>query len=170
MKLVIIAAVSLNNAIGIDGKLPWHLSNDLQHFKKETSNYSLIMGRNTWESLPFILPGRNHLVVSSLLPKSSMLLSSDKQLSFLSSLQSALKMCCKEEKVFVIGGEKLYEEAMQYADILDITHVLTPIYGATAFFPYIDGRVWRPISSKPVKSADMENSYDTKQITYVRSN
>ena len=63
-KLSLIAALADNRVIGIDNRMPWHLPDDLQHFKRITMGKPMIMGRKTWESLPGLLPGRPHLVVN----------------------------------------------------------------------------------------------------------
>src|SRR3981081_2031724 len=63
-RIYLIAAVASNGVIGVNGKLPWHLPEDLKHFKQLTLGHPIIMGRRTWESLGKALPGRENIVVA----------------------------------------------------------------------------------------------------------
>lgn len=116
----IIFAADSNNGIGRDGKLPWHFPEDLQEFKKATLGTPIVMGRKTWDSLgQKALPGRINIVVSSKEHKSEGII-------FATGLHSAIHAAVKTgaDFVWVIGGSSLIEAAMDYADIVQITHVL----------------------------------------------
>ena len=131
----IIVAISDNYAIGREGDMPWHIGADLQYFKRVTSGHPVIMGRRTWESLGCRpLKNRQNIVVSRTM-------SPQEGIQVASSLRSALAMA-EGDEVFVIGGGKLYAEAMPLADRLYVTHVHTVIEDADTFFPQIDPDVW----------------------------
>jgi dihydrofolate reductase len=114
-----IAACDLYGGIGKDGKIPWHIKQDMKRFRDLTCSYNktniIIMGRRTWESLnckPLV--GRINIVVSQTLSSSSELYVFDKGVYFVSCLENALRFASEKTKtnIFVIGGERLYIEAM----------------------------------------------------------
>lgn len=116
--LTIIAAVAQNGLIGRNGKMPWRLPEDLQHFKVLTMGHPMIMGRKTWESLPGKLPGRPHIVVTH---QSSYLAEGA---TVVASLESALDIAKQfSPDAFVIGGATLYAQALSQADRLCITEI-----------------------------------------------
>lgn len=143
MEKIIFVAVSENGVIGIKGDLPWHIPVDLKRFKQYTLGYPVIMGRNTFESIvkriAKPLPGRKNIVLSS-----------RKDLGFsdvhvFDSFDSAMKEAQKEgkEKVFIIGGGKVYSEAFN-RDLID-TIYLTRIHGTfegDSSFPILDKSKW----------------------------
>ncbi|MBI9070314.1 MAG: dihydrofolate reductase [Melioribacteraceae bacterium] len=110
---IIIAAVSKNGIIGKDGKIPWKSEAELTHFKKLTMGFPIIMGRKTHDSIGKVLPGRLNIVLTKHELKSK----NEKVKSF-SKLNDAFLFCVdqKFEKVFIIGGRKVYEEAMSFSD------------------------------------------------------
>ena len=120
MNTEIIFARDPNGVIGVNGKLPWHLPEDLKHFKQLTKGHPVLMGRKTWESLPVKpLPGRCNFVLSSKLMK-------DVQVFY--SYTSAIKfLSCYFDKVFIIGGSNVYTRAMLNADVIHMTVVNTPV-------------------------------------------
>lgn len=126
-EVVIIAAVARNGVIGSNGALPWHLPEDLRHFKALTLGHPILMGRRTWESLPRPLPGRRNIVVSR-----------DAQWQPVGaeragSLQQALTWTAAAPKVFVIGGAQLYAAALPLADALELTEIDADFDGDTRF-------------------------------------
>lgn len=142
MILSAIVAVSENNAIGKDNKLPWHLPADLKFFKNKTLGKPVLMGRKTFESLGKPLPGRLNIIVSSRknlnLPEGVLLYN---------NLEKALERLQAEpvKEAFIIGGGKIFEETLHQADRLYITQVHTVIEDATAFFPEIDHSHWKRV-------------------------
>src|SRR5881628_1838228 len=100
-KIYLVAAVAANGVIGRDGKLPWHLPEDLKHFKKLTLGHPIIMGRRTWESLGKALPGRENIVVTRTPGYEA------PGAAVATSLDAALALCVGEPAVFVIGGHQL---------------------------------------------------------------
>ena len=129
MQIHLIWAQDENGGIGKDGKLPWHISADLKNFKKLTSDSTILMGRNTWESLPVRpLPGRRNIVLSS------------KVLSDVECYTS-VEECIEKldddgtEKFFVIGGSTVYLNFIHKANELHITQVDEMTEGIDTYFP-----------------------------------
>ena len=129
MNIELIWAQDQSGCIGKNGKLPWHISEDLQNFKKITSGSPIIMGRKTWESLPFKpLSNRRNIVLSS------------KQIDSIetySSIDDCITNLDYESdcKVFVIGGESIYKAFYPIASGLHLTLINKEIDGIDAFFP-----------------------------------
>lgn len=131
--LALISAVARNGVIGVDNTLPWHLPEDLKHFKALTMGSPMIMGRKTFESLPGLLPGRRHLVVSRNAGWHA------PGAEAYSSLEAAV--AAAGEHAFVIGGGELYLLALPLANMLYLTEVdLAPT--GDAIFPEVDRSVW----------------------------
>lgn len=125
MKLIIIAALNRNGVIGRGGTVPWHIPADLQRFKELTMGHTVVMGRKTFESIGKILPGRRNVVVTSrTLP----------DVEHYHSVDDALKALRSEERVFVIGGGKVFEQTIMRADEMMLTRVNNEEEGDT-FFP-----------------------------------
>lgn len=125
----ILVAVSPEGIIGKDNTIPWHYSADLKRFKRLTTDNTIIMGRKTWESLPIKpLPNRRNIVITR---------SSIKDIECFQSIDDALQTC--EGDVWFIGGAGIYQEAMQKADIIDMTLVPDSVSGEDCiYFPTID--------------------------------
>ena len=117
MTLHLIAAVARNRAIGLDNRLLYWLPNDLKRFKQLTTGHTIIMGRRTYDSLPHgALPHRRNIVLTR----------SRKAIEgcdCYASLEEALNHCTEEEEVFVIGGASVYRQAMDRADVLNLTEI-----------------------------------------------
>ncbi|HXG38244.1 MAG TPA: dihydrofolate reductase [Bacteroidota bacterium] len=127
MKLIIIAALSRNRVIGKDGKLPWHISEDLKRFKHLTTGHTVLMGRKTYESLGKLLPNRRNVVLTShTIPN----------VETYPTLAQALQALEKEEKVFVIGGGEIFAQLLDHADELHLTIIDKEVEGDTFFPPY----------------------------------
>ncbi|HLX81338.1 MAG TPA: dihydrofolate reductase [Burkholderiales bacterium] len=135
-RIYLIAAVSRNGIIGVDGKLPWHLPEDLKHFKNLTLGHPVIMGRRTWESLGRPLPGRENIVISRTpgfeAPGASVAV----------SVEGAVALCSGEAVAFVIGGAEIYAAALPLADGLVLTEIQKDYEGDTRF-PEWDRKDWR---------------------------
>ncbi|MFI5610652.1 dihydrofolate reductase [Amycolatopsis sp. NPDC051903] len=116
-------AQSSNGVIGRDGTLPWHLPEDLKHFRTLTAGATVLMGRRTWESLPprfRPLPGRRNLVLSS---------TPQPGVETFPDLDSALAVCSAD--VWIIGGAEVYRAAVPFADRIVVTELRTPFDGDT---------------------------------------
>lgn len=119
MKVILIAAIGLNGELGLNNKLLWKSPSDLARFKAITEGYPIIMGRNTFESLPGILPKRKHYIVTSKLLV-------DNRVEAVHSIKDALLgLQGLTDKVFIIGGASIYKQALEQdlVDELLITHM-----------------------------------------------
>ena len=146
-RLHIVAAVASNGIIGARGKLPWHLPQDLQHFKRLTLGHPVIMGRRTWESLGRALPGRENIVVTRRRGYEA------PGAAVASSLDAALALCTGESIAFVIGGGELYAAALPLAAGLVLTEIQRDFEG-DARFPDYDRAKWRETQRESHAAAD----------------
>jgi dihydrofolate reductase len=135
-RIYLVAAVARNGTIGAKGQLPWHLPEDLKHFKKITLGHPVIMGRRTWESLGKPLPGRENIVISRQRGFDA------PGASVAASLPAAIALCAGEPVVFVIGGAELYTAALPLADGIVLTELERDFVGDTRF-PAWDRTQWR---------------------------
>ena len=160
-KLALIAAIANNNAIGLENKLLYWLPNDLKRFKELTTGHTIIMGSNTFRSLPKgALPNRRNIVLSR------------KEKEFpgcetFSSLEEALANCNGTELVYVIGGEMLYRAALPLADILCLTEIDDTPEKADAFFPEFAKNEWEVIEQEE-HTVDEKHAYNYRFVTYLR--
>jgi dihydrofolate reductase len=146
-RVFLVAAVAANGVIGARGKLPWHLPEDLKHFKALTLGHPVIMGRKTWESLGRPLPGRENIVVTRTSGYEA------PGASVAASLDAALALCAGEAVAFVIGGAELYAAALPLAAGLVLTEIHRDFQGDTCF-PAFDREAWRETQRKPQSGAD----------------
>ncbi len=127
--LKIIAAVARNGAIGLNNRLLYWLPNDMKRFRQLTTGNTIIMGRNTFDSLPKgALPNRRNVVLSTTVNELP-------GCDVYPSLQEALDSCSDDDSVYVIGGARVYAEAMPLATQLCLTEVDDTPEDADAFFP-----------------------------------
>jgi dihydrofolate reductase len=153
MQISIIAAMAENGIIGRGGQLPWHLSADLQRFKRLTMDHTIIMGRKTWESIGRPLPGRRMVVITRQAGYQA------EGVAVVSSLEDALALArvAGDEEAFIIGGAEIYRLALPHADRLYMTLVLAEVEGDTTF-PEVDWETWARIDSESVE-ADADNEF-----------
>lgn len=160
-KLALIAAIANNNAIGLENKLLYWLPNDLKRFKELTTGHTIIMGSNTFRSLPKgALPNRRNIVLSR------------KEKEFpgcetFSSLEEALANCNGTELVYVIGGEMLYRVALPLADILCLTEIDDTPEKADAFFPEFTRSDWEIIEQEE-HTPDEKHAFNYRFVTYLK--
>ena len=126
-RVFLVAAVAANGVIGADNRMPWHLPEDLKHFKALTLGHPVIMGRKTHESIGKPLPGRENIVISR---KPGLEIPG---VSVASSLEAALALCLGEPVVFVIGGGEIYRAALPMADGIVLTEIGQAFEGDTKF-------------------------------------
>jgi dihydrofolate reductase len=143
MSLAILVAVAENGAIGRGNALPWHLPDDLKRFKALTLGHVVLMGRRTHESIGRLLPGRTNVVVATSGIETPGVIVTN-------SLQAALALpqVVADPLPFVIGGARLYTEALPQATHLYITKVPLTVEG-DVFFPPIDWSQWAVQSDEP---------------------
>ena len=149
-----IVARSRNLVIGKENKIPWKISADLQFFKKVTMGYPIIMGRKTWESIGRPLPGRRNIVVS----RNVNYLALGAEL--VGSLEQALDSLKEFKRVFVIGGQQLFNQAFPLADELFITEIEIQVNGDT-YFEIPDPSDWQEIDRVQEKEGEIEFAYVT---------
>lgn len=144
----LIWAEAADGIIGRDGGMPWHLPEDLAHFKRITHGHPVIMGRKTWDSLPprfRPLPGRSNIVLTR---------QTDWQApgaTRAAGLDEALTACADVERIWIIGGAQVFEQAMSRADLLAVTRVDARYAGDTRA-PTI-GTDWQRAQSTPCTTA-----------------
>jgi len=137
MSLTVIAAVDLNNVIGVDNRLPWRLPADLARFKRLTMGHRIIMGRRTWESIGRPLQGRTSVVVTR-----NRELDVPDGVVVAPSLPAAIAACAGDDEPFVIGGAELYRHALPIAQRIQLTVIEKEFYGDT-HFPVFDRTGWQ---------------------------
>ena len=148
-EFIIIAAIDQNNGLGFKNHLLCHLHDDLKNFKRLTSGHTVVMGRNTWESLSVKpLPNRKNIILSrqgnATFPGG---ISSV-------SLDDVVEKCSNEEKVFIIGGAEIYKQFLTVAHRLIITHIHHRFI-SDVIFPEIDNEIW-------IKDNETEHLVDDK--------
>jgi dihydrofolate reductase len=153
MSISLVVAAAENNAIGKDGKLLWHLPNDMRFFKNTTWGMVVVMGRKTFEEVNKPLPGRVNIVITSNTAwQANDTITAN---SLPDALEKAALTNCKE--IFIIGGGEIYRQSMDIADTIYITRVHATLEG-DAFFPDIDEAKWQLISNEDF-TADEKHAY-----------
>lgn len=161
MKINIIFARSLNRVIGINNKIPWSIPEDMKHFKELTKGHPVIMGRNTWESLPEQfrpLPNRTNIVLSS----NANYEVPDKVL-VCTSMAMALDFCKAVEEVWLIGGSEVYTDGLNVASKIEETIVHIECEGDT-FMPELPSH-WQEVSRREIVSVNNGTRVDF--VTHV---
>ena len=160
MALHLIYARAANGVIGKDGTMPWHLPEDLAHFKQLTQGHPVVMGRKTWDSLPARfrpLPGRTNIVVTR---------QADWQADGAqraASLEDALALCAQAATVWVIGGAQIYAQALPLADRVEVTEIARDFDG-DAHAPTLGPEWVESARSHHVGASGLPFSF----VTYVR--
>ena len=156
----IIAAMAKNRIIGANNAIPWHLPGELRMFKAITMGHHIVMGRNTWESIGRLLPGRTTVVVT-------------RQRNYkiagaivVPSLDEAIAACGNDEEIFVIGGGQLYAAALPIADRIYLTEVDAEVEGDTRM-PEFDLTHWNA-GQATTYAADDKNPYCYKLTVFNR--
>ncbi|KUM02126.1 dihydrofolate reductase [Chromobacterium subtsugae] len=145
-RLTLVAAMASNRTIGVDNQLPWHLPEDLRHFKAATLGKPVIMGRKTWDSIGKPLPGRRNIVVT----RQADWRADGAEAAH--SLEEALALAGAVEEVCLIGGAELYRQAIAVADRLCLTEI-ADAYDGDAHFPEFSAADWRQASREEAVSA-----------------
>ena len=159
MIISLIAAMDKNRLIGRENGLPWHLPADFKHFKEVTMAKPVIMGRKTFESIGKPLPGRTNIVIS----RSGF---NAEGIIVVDAIENALKAADDAEEVMVIGGASFYEQMIDKADRLYLTHVDAECEG-DAWFPAFDLSDWEIVSEEE-HDADEKNNYSFTIKSYQR--
>ena len=159
--ITIVVAMGLNNEIGANNQLLWHLPKDLKHFKEITTGHPIIMGRKTYESIGKPLPNRTNIVVST---KKDWF---EEGILIVGSLKEAIKFAKKmDEEIYIIGGGNIYEQTIDLAEKLEVTQVNAELK-ADIFFPEINPKIWNK-TNEVSHEKDEKNEYDFSFQTYER--
>lgn len=158
--ITMIAAVGKNLELGKNNKLIWPIKEDLQFFRNNTINKPIVMGRNTLESLPRLLPKRKHIVLTT-----NTQLSVDKNVQVYHNIEEVLKFIEEyKEEVMIIGGASIYEQFLEYANKLLLTEIAATDNTADAFFPNFNKSDWE----REVLSVHEEKNIKYKHLVYTR--
>jgi len=143
MKLSLIAALSSNRVIGVDNRMPWHLSADLKRFKSITWGKPLLMGRKTHESIGRPLPGRLNIVLTRDPDYCAV------GCSVAHSLEEAMALAGDADELMIVGGASLYERFLSEADRLYLT-LIERVFDGDTYFPAFSLEDWRELESLKV--------------------
>ncbi len=160
-RISIIVAMARNRVIGAANRIPWHLPAELKLFKSTTMGHHIVMGRNTWESIGRLLPGRTSVIVTR---------QPDYRVDgavMAASVETAIAACGNDPEIFIIGGAQLYAAALPLATRLYLTVVDADVPG-DAFMPAFDLGAWRQRAVRAF-AADDKNPYDYVQTVYERA-
>ena len=156
--LTLVVAVDANNGIGLDNQLPWHLPEDLAHFKRVTLGKPIVMGRKTFDSIGRPLPKRRNIVVTR----------NDgwthEGVERAASLDAAIDML-GGEPASIIGGAQVFAEAMDVADAMIVTHI-DHAFRCDTFFPPIDPALWVETARETHRAEAL--GFDYAFVTYER--
>ena len=158
MSYSIIAAIGKNRELGKDNDLIWHLPNDLKFFREVTSNHTIVMGRNTFESLPRMLPNRKHIVLTSRdgLPS---------EVEVYRELKQILeKYKDTKEEIFIIGGASIYTQFLEHSSKLYLTEIDAEEETASVYFPEFDQQQY----DREVLQENEDNGISYKHVLYIK--
>ena len=166
MPLTLIVAMDAARGIGINNTLPWHLPQDLAHFKRHTSGHPVIMGRKTYDSIGRPLPKRRNIVITR-----------DPEwhadgVESVTSLTDALQLAGQDD-AFVIGGAQIYAAALPLADRLLITEIARQ-FACDAFFPPFDKHLWQEsarethVAAQPADASGSASEFEYAFVEYQR--
>lgn len=163
-QISIVVAMNQDNIIGVDNQLPWHIPEDLAHFKQITLGKPIIMGRKTFESIGRILPGRKNIIISR-----------NHQLKIdgtdiYTSIEAAISENKEASEICIIGGGEIFNQALYLCDRLYITIVEYEIATATSqsnivYFPKLDLKIWQLSETQKLTSS---NGVKCNFNTYLR--
>jgi dihydrofolate reductase len=148
-----------NRAIGLDGRMPWHLPAELQHFKKATMGKTIVMGRKTWQAIGRPLPGRQNIVIS----RDPEFIAPGADVA--NTLEQAIDLA-ESDEVMIIGGGQLYELALPMAQSMLLTLIeIEP--QADTWFPAWQKTQWLQVKERQF-SADDENTLAYRVVELCR--
>jgi dihydrofolate reductase len=162
LRIALIAAVARNGVIGLRGRLPWRLPDDLKRFRALTSDHAIVMGRKTWDSIGRPFPERQNIVVT-------------RRPDFAApggvvahSLPEAIGLATMPSPLFIIGGEAIYRDALPLADLLFLTEIHRDFDG-DARFPEFDRAQWRETARESRRlDGDAGFAYDFASYSRLR--
>ena len=160
MTVSLVVAASKNNVIGRDGELPWHLPEDLRHFRRITTGKPVIMGRKTFESIGRPLPDRHNIVMTRDPDYAA------EGCDVVDSVAEALDVAGDADEVMIIGGGQVYRDFLPRADRIYMTRVQAEVQGDTRF-PRIEGNAWRLVSAEH-HAADEKHEFAFEMMVFER--
>lgn len=140
--ITIVVAKNEKNVIGDDNQLIWHLPNDLKHFKQITTGHPIIMGRLTFESMGKPLPNRTNIVITrndNWKAEGTLIVH-----SLIEAIKKAYEL---DNEIFIIGGGQIFKDAIDLADVIELTEVYNHLDGEV-LFPEINPKIWNEVSRK----------------------
>lgn len=159
-KVTLIAAMDKNNVIGYKGKIPWHCPADLKWFKRFTENKAVVMGRKTHDSIGRALPNRKNIVLVR-----NIYSRLDPAVTRTASMETALEVGKTfSDEVVIMGGGKIYKEALPYVDEMYIS-LIPGEYQGDSYFPPIDPQVWSASVVEEVKCEKSDITYTLLHLT-----
>jgi len=156
MKTSLIVAMARNRVIGNHNRLPWHLPEDLRHFRELTMGKPMIMGRKTWDSIGRPLPGRDSIVISRQMADPGI-----ERVHVTESLDSAFRLAREltqshdAPECAVVGGAQIYQQALGHADAIYLT-VIDKDFDGDTWFPELESGVWREVERESGLSTAVE--------------
>ena len=155
--MTMIAAVGKNLELGKNNDLIWHLKEDMKFFREKTMGKPIIMGMKTLESLPKLLPGRKHIVLTTKNPDL------DPEIIIVHSIDELLEKVANYPEVMVIGGASVYKQLIDYSDKLLLTEIDASA-DADVYFPTFNKEEW----DREVLGENEENNISYKHLVYTR--
>jgi dihydrofolate reductase len=152
-RITFIVAMDRQRGIGINNRLPWHLPEDLAHFKRTTTGHPIIMGRKTYESIGRPLPNRRNIVVTRNASWRA------EGVETAASPQAACDLIAEGEQAFIIGGAELFAQTLALADCLIVTEI-DGVYPCDTFFPEINSDQWKETDRQAYHSAASGLAYE----------
>ncbi len=160
-RITLVVAADRHGAIGKDGKLPWHLSDDLKHFKALTLHHPILMGRKTFESIGRPLPDRRNLVLTRNEDWA------EPGTVRVASMDDAIRLA-EGDELMVIGGAQVYALALPLAHRLVMTRVNTVVKDADTYFPYVNSSHWKETEEVSFKKgSDNEFSFTIRILERI---
>ncbi|MGV8891484.1 MAG: dihydrofolate reductase [Burkholderiaceae bacterium] len=159
-KLTIIVAIDSQHGIGVNNTLPWHLPEDLAHFKRTTSGHPIIMGRKTFDSIGRALPNRRNIVIS----RGASCRDSTGGVEVVTSIAAALELVGDTE-AFIIGGAQIFLEMLPLAERLIVTEI-GKNFDCDVFFPPMSAQDWIEVARDQHHCE--KNDFDYAFVTYQK--
>ena len=166
--LTLVVAVAENGVIGAKGGLPWHLSSDLKRFKADTIGKPVVMGRKTFLSIGKPLPGRDNIVITRDNDFKADGIFVAKSVEEALRIAAAAAAARGASDIAVIGGGEIYNQLIEQADRIFLTHVFASPDGDT-WFPKVNPRDWRVTASEDFPAAE-KDSHATRRVVFARRN
>ncbi len=157
MEIVLIAAMASNRVIGKNDAIPWHIPEELRHFKTATMGWPLIMGRKTHQSIGYPLPGRKNIVIT----RDQAFRSNG--CTIVHSIEDAIAACDNAEHVFVLGGEDIFRQTLSITDTILLTILDRAVDGDT-FFPEFSFDQFQETDRKRVEGEDPYTIYTYRKV------